>query len=179
MNAAAPFDLDAVMAEIRAEVERRRGAGDYDQALLQAVHEEFTFDPSEPPEATAYIAAVRPLVSTRPVVGPVVVFVKRVVRRLIAWYVAPIAEDQTRHNVASVHLMRSLERRVTAIDHALSPVGPRGRAAAAEPSTAGQPAADDLVLRVHDLEQQVAALTALLAAAETRVPQPTVSVEGE
>lgn len=174
-----PFDVDAVMVEIRAEVERRKEAGDYDEALLQAVHEEFSFDPAEPPEATAYIAAVRPLVSTRPVIGPVIVFAKRVIRRLIAWYVAPIAEDQTRHNVSSIHLMRSLERRVTAIDHALSPVGPRSRAAAAAEAPAGDhPSIDELVLRVRDLEQQVASLTAPTVAGGAAA-QPASNSESE
>ena len=164
------FDVDRVMAEIRAEVARRRAAGEYDEALLEAVHAEFAFDPSDPPEATAYIAAVRPLISTRPVIGPLIVFYKRVVRRLIAWYVAPIAEDQTRHNIAAIHLMRSLERRLTAVDHAVA------QRTSALPATGDDAASlEELARRVRHLEAQLAALTSEAAPQA----QPTVRLEGE
>jgi hypothetical protein len=43
-----------------------------------------------------------------------VIFTKRVIRRLVAWYVQPIAEDQTRFNTAAIRLMRRLERRLEA-----------------------------------------------------------------
>jgi hypothetical protein len=117
----APFDVVAVVAELRAEVERRRSAGDYDERVLKALHEEFGADFNEPPEAVAYIASSRPLASGRPALGRVMVFGKRVMRRLLAWYVAPIADDQTRYNIAAIHLIRSLERRLAALEEAVDP----------------------------------------------------------
>lgn len=115
-----PVDAAAVVQELRAEVERRRAAGEYDEHALKALHEEFGADFNEPPEAVAYIAASRPLASDRPGIGPITVFTKRVVRRLLAWYVAPIADDQTRYNIASIRLLRHLEQRLVALEQRLS-----------------------------------------------------------
>jgi hypothetical protein len=46
--------------------------------------------------------------SGRPVIGRVVRFSKRVVRRLLRWYIAPIAEQQSRFNHASLDLVERL-----------------------------------------------------------------------
>jgi hypothetical protein len=107
-------DVVEVVEELRAEVARRRAAGDYDEALLSALHREFTIGADEPPEALAYIGTVRTLNSDRRGLGPTVVFSKRVIRRLVAWYVQPIAEDQTRFNIAVIRMMRRLEGRLEA-----------------------------------------------------------------
>jgi hypothetical protein len=114
-----PVDVVAIVDELRAEVERRRGAGEYDEHVLRALHEEFGADFNEAPEAVAYVASSRPLASDRRAIGPATVFTMRVVRHLLAWYVAPIAEDQTRYNIASIRLIRSLEQRLAAIERAL------------------------------------------------------------
>lgn len=44
------------------------------------------------------IAADRPITSHRKLIGKLIVFGKRVVRKLLRWYINPIAEDQTRFN---------------------------------------------------------------------------------
>jgi len=49
-------------------------------------------------------------------VGGVIVFGKRVVRRLLAWYVAAIAQDQTRFNLAILRELRALEQRVARLE---------------------------------------------------------------
>jgi hypothetical protein len=46
--------------------------------------------------------------SARPVVGPAVRFSKRVVRRLLRWYVKPMMEQQTRFNHAALDLIEKL-----------------------------------------------------------------------
>lgn len=52
-------------------------------------------------DASRVNPAARPLASARPVIGPVIVFCKRVVRRLLGWYLGPVADQQTGFNTAS------------------------------------------------------------------------------
>jgi hypothetical protein len=54
----------------------------------------------------------------------VTVFCKRVVRRLLSWYVAPIAQDQTRFNLAILREVRDLEERVARIEGSKAAAGP-------------------------------------------------------
>ena len=127
-------DVAALVAEIQAEVERRRRDGEYPAALLERLRAEF--HPSgepEPPETAMLIESARPLRSETPVAGPAIVFAKRVVRRLLAWYVAPIARDQTRFNQAIVRELRSLELRVEALEGRAGRPAPRERGGSRRP----------------------------------------------
>ncbi len=144
-------DAAAVVAELRAEVDRRRDAGEYDERVLKALHEEFGADFNEVPEAVAYVASSRPLASDRPGIGPLTVFAKRVVRRLLAWYVAPIAEDQTRYNIAAIRLLRNLEQRLVAIEDVLGVT----EATVAAGDSPGTPGASALSRRLALLEQRI------------------------
>lgn len=110
-------DVASIVAEIQAEVERKRAAGVYPAALLERLGTEFHPDEGlEPPETAVLIESARPIRSTQPLVGGAVVFTKRALRRLISWYVAPIARDQTRYNLAILRELRSLERRVARLE---------------------------------------------------------------
>ena len=81
----------------------------------------------DPPEVSVLIESSRWLRSDRPVVGGAIVFGKRVIRRLLAWYVAPIALDQTRFNLAILRELRDLEERVAQFEGlgAPTPIGRR------------------------------------------------------
>jgi hypothetical protein len=110
-------DLEGMVGEVTAEVESRRRAGLYPASLLASLDIPFHPDEGlEPPEASAVVESARPLRSTRPVVGGVTVFGKRVVRRLLSWYVAPIARDQTRFNLAILRELRALEERLARLE---------------------------------------------------------------
>jgi hypothetical protein len=110
-------DPAAIVAQIEGEVARRRAAGEYPEELLARLRAEFHVEPDdEPPEALAVVEAARPLRSDRPVVGAAVVFAKRATRRLLAWYVHPIAADQTRFNLAVLREVRRLERRLARVE---------------------------------------------------------------
>lgn len=110
-------DVASLVAEVEAEVARRRAAGEYPEELLQRLRAELTVeDETEPPEALAVVQSSRPLRSDRPVVGPAVVFSKRVLRRLLSWYVHPPVEDQNRFNLALLRELRSLEARLERLE---------------------------------------------------------------
>ncbi len=116
-------DLDAVVAALTGEVARNRAAGTYPPSLLEKLGTPFHPDEGlEPPEAHVVVESARPLRSPRPVVGGVTVFFKRVQRRLLSWYVAPIAQDQTRFNLAILRELRALEQRLARLEG--SPVAP-------------------------------------------------------
>lgn len=110
-------DVAALVAEIEAEVARRRAAGDYPAELMDQLRSEFrVFPDDEPPEALAVVESSRPLYSDRPGVGVAIVFVKRAMRRLLSWYVSPIAEDQTRFNLSLLRDVRAIERRLARVE---------------------------------------------------------------
>lgn len=46
--------------------------------------------------------------SARPVVGPAILFAKRVLRRSLRWYIAPIVKEQSRFNHQVLDLLESL-----------------------------------------------------------------------
>jgi hypothetical protein len=110
-------DVAALVAEVEAEVARRRAAGDYPEELLLRLRAGFAVEEeSEPPEALAIVESSRPLRSTRPVVGPAVVFGKRALRRLLSWYVHPTVHDQNRFNLALLRDLRALEARLERLE---------------------------------------------------------------
>lgn len=110
-------DVAALVAEVEAEVARRRAAGDYPEELLLRLRAGFAVEEeSEPPEALAIVESSRPLRSTRPVVGPAVVFGKRALRRLLSWYVHPAVQDQNRFNLALLRDLRALEARLERLE---------------------------------------------------------------
>lgn len=55
---------------------------------------------------TSYVSAYRPLYSCRPIIGSMIVFVKKVIRKLVKFYVEPITFDQSDRNA---HMARALE----------------------------------------------------------------------
>ena len=58
--------------------------------------------------AQADINIESPSGSARPVVGPAILFAKRVVRRSLRWYIAPIVKEQSRFNHQVLDLLESL-----------------------------------------------------------------------
>jgi hypothetical protein len=122
-NLAPAPDVQAVVAELQDEVARNRTAGAYPASLIEKLDSPFHPDEGlEPPEAHVVVESARPLRSTRPVVGAVTVFCKRVQRRLLSWYVAPIAQDQNRFNLAILRELRAIEQRVARLEG--SPAAP-------------------------------------------------------
>jgi len=110
-------DVNAVVAELQNEVVRNRAAGVYPPSLLEKLDAPFHPDEGlEPPEAHVVVESARPLRSTRPIVGGVAVFCKRVQRRLLSWYIAPIAQDQTRFNLAILRELRAVEQRLARLE---------------------------------------------------------------
>jgi hypothetical protein len=148
-EAAQPVDVAAVVAEVEAEVARRRAAGEYPQELLDRLAVEFHDVAGERTslEELAHLETVRPLVSTRSALAPAAVFVKKVLRRAMAWYVRPLAEDQSRFNFALLQEVRGLRERVERLDSAWT------RPAGSPPREAGARLLDLTAARLRLLDE--------------------------
>jgi len=119
-DAQSRVDVAAVVAEIEAEVARRRAAGEYPEDLVRRLAVEFhdVAEARSRPEEFADIATVRPVVSSRRLLGPAVVLAKKVVRRAISWYVRPLTEEQSRFNSSLLQEVRELGDRLEGLESA-------------------------------------------------------------
>lgn len=72
------------------------------------------------PEALAEIRSARPVTAGGPL-APALVLAKRAIRRMIAWYVRPIASDQSRFNEAVIGEVRDLETRLARLEPLWAP----------------------------------------------------------
>ena len=151
---AEPVEVAEVVAEIEAEVARRRAAGEYPEDLLRRLAVEFrdVADERSSLEELAHLETVRPLESTRPGLGSAVVLFKKVLRKLMAWYVRPIAVDQSRYNFTLLHELNALRERVDRLDSAW--VRPQG----SPPREAGARALDLTSARLDILDETLSDL---------------------
>jgi hypothetical protein len=110
-------DAATVVSELKAEVARRRAAGEYPADLVARLDVQFEPLAAEQPiEALAHLETVRPVVSARTRLAPAAIFVKKLIRRSVAWYVRPLAEDQTRFNFAVARRIYQLESRLEELE---------------------------------------------------------------
>src|SRR5438132_12744088 len=116
-----PIDIDAVMAEVRERVRKRRQSGAYGPeveaalglplpggrplfteeladpipALAEALGEEVRYDPT----------------SRKPLVGPLITFARRTVIGLLRWWTAALSERQERINQLAARAIADLRDR--------------------------------------------------------------------
>lgn len=101
-------DVPRMMARVATSLQR---AARSPQGAVGVVHLATEGDDEVPVamvRATADISIDFPSGSGRPVIGPAIVFAKRVVRRGLRWYLAPVIEEQSRFNHSVLDLLESL-----------------------------------------------------------------------
>jgi hypothetical protein len=111
-------DSEALVADARAEAARRRATGDYPADLPGRLDTQFTStapDFGSAPEALAHVPSGRALHADG-LMGALTIPAKRIVRRMLAWYIHPITADQSRFNASITAELRSLERRVEKLE---------------------------------------------------------------
>jgi hypothetical protein len=112
-----PTDVTALVADIEAEVGRRRQSGGYPRELVERLKSELEIDQDvEPIEALANVGLHRPIYSRAGAAGWAIVHVKRAIRRAVAWYVVPMFSDQMRFNRAAATELRSAEQRLSRLE---------------------------------------------------------------
>jgi len=111
------IDIQAVVDDVSADVERRRARDEYPEALMRTLQTDFPIPgPDHDLVEVAILDVNRPPVSTRRILGGVAVLLKRSVRRVIGWYVAPIAVDQSVFNLAVAHRIKRLEEQLADLE---------------------------------------------------------------
>lgn len=106
-----------LVRDAEVEAAARRESGAYSPEVLKRLEADFRIEnerSASAPEALAYIPSARPLEAKG--LGALAIPAKRVVRRLLAWYVHPITVDQTRFNTAITRELRSLEERLALLE---------------------------------------------------------------
>ena len=112
ISATEPVDVDALFASLKEEIRRSgadpgagsRGAGDRLAAREEA-------------ERLWPVSADRALRLRPGVRGGLGTPVKAVLRKLMRWYVEPLAYDQRSFNAAALRLIDDLEERVARLEH--------------------------------------------------------------
>ena len=94
--------IEQQVARVRAAILRRHGA----QALAQAGA---SGTPLDRAVRLATINAHWAIVNDLPVIGPLVVIVRRAIRIALRWYINPIVDQQNAFNQAAVAALHELE----------------------------------------------------------------------
>jgi len=138
----ADLDLDAILAEIRAAAADKRRSGTYPPEFLALLEEPLAIDPDPTFVAgPAWQEAVRSadarvdlqLDSTRPLVGSLVVFTKRLVRRALRWYLPPVIDQVNAHHRAVVEVLAEHNRQIADLQRRLLHGGGGGDGQSSEP----------------------------------------------
>lgn len=120
-NAQSSVDIEKILQEIRQEIEEKGYT--YDQLDFQDIpiphqqkYQKYDhFDPArfaqELQQLNAFkeVQAHRPLATGIPAIGFLVVFVKKVIRKLTRFYIEPIVRDQNQWNTMAVGCLQSVE----------------------------------------------------------------------
>src|SRR5436309_2796869 len=118
-----PIDIDAVMAEVRERVRKRRESGAYGPEIEAALalplpggRPLFTEELADPIPALAEALGEEPTydaTSRKPLIGPVITFARRTVIGLIRWWMAALTERQERINQLAARAIADLRDRPT------------------------------------------------------------------
>jgi hypothetical protein len=103
---------ERVAGEVAATVRQRRSEGAYGASLVQRVETDSDTASPDRWRSAAAISIEQPALSSRRLLGPAAVRAKRVVRRLVGWYVQPVATQQTAFNLMLLDRIAGLERRI-------------------------------------------------------------------
>ena len=109
-------DVRKIMEEIRSRI-KERGIQEVDFPDTLSLANEIGELPENPTmeddrllvNTTWDVMAERPITSHRRFLGPILVFGKKVVRKLLRWYVNPFVDQQRNFNAAMVRLMNSTQ----------------------------------------------------------------------
>lgn len=118
------IDVQEIMKQIRAEIKAKRAKGiiteDIDEKLrLQLIMQDVPPDiKSQLREMNArwHVSAEKPIYSDRLVIGPVTVFIKRAIRKVLRWYVNDVTEQVSGFNMHAVWAISEIESRLTKLE---------------------------------------------------------------
>lgn len=119
VSVGADIDVAELDREIRAEIARKEREGLYPPELLQEIAEDAVRDRMEALRAAAELTLDPPIHSTRPVLGPVVALVKRVIAKALRWHARwQVGQVQTLGGSA-VAVLSAMEDRLEEMERTL------------------------------------------------------------
>ncbi len=114
--------LDAsLLVRARASVADKRARGIYTPEFVAMLEEPLQIRPDpafaagpswEEAVRTAAVSPDAPIISTRPVIGPLVRALKLIVRRSLRWYIAPVTAQVSAHNQAVIEVLAEHSREI-------------------------------------------------------------------
>jgi len=146
-------DVSTMLQKVRVAQTRARREGDGGVVFVEETADPFGIEAAR---GNAEMVFDRPSGSSRPIVGPVIVFAKRVARRLARWYTKPAATQQTVLNRQMLdvdeRLARALRRTNDRVDSLLLQLDDLERMAAqgsgGSPQAGGTPGVEPTVRRL-------------------------------
>jgi hypothetical protein len=115
---------ESLLVRARAAVADKRARGIYTPEFVAMLEEPLDIRPDpafaagpswEEAVRTVPVSANAPIVSTRPVIGPLLRALKALVRRSLHWYLAPVTAQVTAHNQAVVEVLAEHSREIVAL----------------------------------------------------------------
>lgn len=124
----AGVDVTALMAEVRAEVERKRALGMYPPEVLDDMDQSQDFGHSSD-AIRAGLSGLRrtypfsmeaPITASRPALAPVIASTKRAIKRGIGWYIASIVDQLNNFASQVVRLLDQVADQSSRIEQRLT-----------------------------------------------------------
>lgn len=118
------IDVEEIMTKIRGDIKAKKARGelpeDIDERLAlrlqQAETPEDIKDQLREMNVRWHISSEQPPTSETPVLGPLIIMVKRLIRKLTRWYVGDVARQASAFNMQAVWAMGQMEERLTQLE---------------------------------------------------------------
>lgn len=99
------INIEDIMAQIRQEIAEKGYKDDeikFNDIILSSVATPYNMqaykEELEKMAESRMVLSYRDVASDRPVIGPIVTFFKKIARRIVAFYIEPIVDDQNKFN---------------------------------------------------------------------------------
>lgn len=117
-------NVEEIMKKIRSEIKRKRSAGLYGEDLDEKLNIQLSAGkPAHDLKAQLremnvhwHVSAEKPIRSDKPFFGFFIVFIKRVIRKMLRWHINDVTEQVSAFNMHSVWAMSEIEDRLTKLE---------------------------------------------------------------
>ena len=118
------IDVEEIMSKIRADIKHKKAQGeipeDINERLSLKLHvsdvPEDIKDQLREMNVRWHVSSERPPTSETPVVGPLIVMLKRFIRKLTRWYVGDVARQASAFNMQAVWAIGQMEGRLSNLE---------------------------------------------------------------
>lgn len=118
------INVEEIMKEIRSEIKRKKAAGLYGKDIDEKLNLQL-FEGTSEHDLRAqlremhlrwHVSVEKPIISDKPVIGPVIVLIKKAIRKVLRWYVNDLTNQTAAFNMHSVWAMDEIESRLSRLE---------------------------------------------------------------